>query len=253
MNTTPLLEMKNVSIELGGKSILENINLTIYEHETVVFIGPSGGGKTVLLKTLAGIYKPVKGQVLIEGEDWQNLESEDKHRLAKKLGMLFQQSALFDTMSAIDNVKFPMREHCQFSEEELTRQANEFLTMVNLQESAHKLPSELSGGMQRRLGIARAIALHPHIIFYDDPTAGQDPIQTYQMTDLITKLKVDNQATLIMTTSNMKVARKMADRIFMVVHKGIIDAGKPSELDGQTNPIIKQFINGEIEGPLKVL
>jgi phospholipid/cholesterol/gamma-HCH transport system ATP-binding protein len=248
----PIIEVQNVTMEFKGRTVLKNINLIIYEHESIIFIGPSGAGKTVLLKLLAGIYKPTSGDVLVEGENWQKLTSKEKHKLAKKVGMMFQQSALFDTMTTLQNVEFPMREHFDYSEEELKKRALEFLDKVNLKESADKLPGELSGGMQRRLGIARAIALHPHIIFYDDPTAGQDPIQSDQVLTLISKSKIENDATLIMTTSQLKTARRMGERIIMVVDGEIIEAGNPSELEKHSDPRIQQFIHAEIHGPIKI-
>lgn len=242
---------KDITIAFKDKIILENINLKIYEHETVVFIGPSGGGKTVLLKTLAGIYPPSSGQVFIQGEDWQQLESEEKHHLARKLGMLFQQGALFDTMTTLENVEFPIREHYHLSEEEIHEHAKELLRMVNLGDAFNLKPSELSGGMQRRLGIARALALNPEVLFYDDPVAGQDPIQSDQVSTLMMNFREKNNSTLVVTTSSMRLAYKVADRIFMVVDKQIIEAGSPEQTKKNSDPRIQQFINGNLTGPIK--
>ena len=247
-----ILEMQNVTIELGGKVILKDINLKVHEHETLVLIGPSGAGKTVLLKTLAGIYIPAKGHVLIEGEDWQQLESEEKYHLAEKVGMMFQQSALFDQMTTLENVEFPLREHFNYSKEKIDKIALDLLEKVNLAEHSNKLPSELSGGMQKRLAIARALALNPKVIFYDDPVAGQDPIQSDQMAHLIQDLKVKNNSTIILVTSNMRIAHQMADRIIMVIDKGIIDAGNPAQTWQHSDPRIQQFIHGYLQGPISI-
>jgi phospholipid/cholesterol/gamma-HCH transport system ATP-binding protein len=245
------LEMRNATVELGHKEILKNINLQVFEGERVVLIGPSGGGKTVLIKAMAGVYPPTKGEILIEGEDWKSLESDEKHELARKLGMLFQRSALFDTLTTLENVEFPIREHYDFEEEKIHRIAKDLLAKVNLSDSHHKLPSELSGGMQRRLGIARALALNPSIVFYDDPVAGQDPIQTYQMLELIMDFKTKHNSTLLISTSSMKVAYKIADRIIMVVDESIIDCGSPEQTKKHPDPRVQQFIHGEVEGPIK--
>lgn len=248
----PILEARNMTISFDQKIILKGINLAIQAHETVVFIGPSGSGKTVLLKALAGIIAPSKGEVFIEGENWLELESDEKHDLAKKLGMLFQQGALFDTLTALENVEFPLREHFDFSEEELHQKARELLKQVNLLESQNKIPSELSGGMQRRLGIARALALNPEILFYDDPVAGQDPMQSDQMLSLIKKFKTQNYSTLVMVSSTMPVAYKMADRIIMVIDQELIETGTPEQTKKHPDPRVQQFINGETTGPISV-
>ena len=252
MQNRALIEVNNATIELADKVILKDIQLNIYEHESVVLIGPSGSGKTVLLKSLAGVFVPVKGEILIEGENWQELESDEKHDLAAKLGMLFQQSALFDTLTALENVEFPIKEHFDWEQEKIDRVSRELLAKVNLADSENKLPSELSGGMQRRLGIARALALNPKIIFYDDPVAGQDPVQSDQMITLIKDLKEKNQSTLVMVTSSMKVAMKVADRIIMVIDKQVIDTGSPNQTMNHPDARVQQFIHGYTQGPIKI-
>jgi phospholipid/cholesterol/gamma-HCH transport system ATP-binding protein len=252
MDEKYIIEAKNITVELGQKVVLKDVSIAIKEHETIVFIGPSGGGKTVLLKTLAGIYPPTSGEVLIEGESWQSIGNEDKHKLARKLGMLFQQGALFDTLSTLENVEFPIREHYQLPEDEIHAIAKDLLAKVNLLEAMDKRPGELSGGMQRRLGIARALALNPKIIFYDDPVAGQDPIQSDQVTNLIMDFKKKNNSTVLVVTSNMRMAFKIADRIFMVLDGKLIEAGSSEQTRHHKDPRIQQFINGDLVGPLKV-
>lgn len=246
-----ILSTQNVSKSFGSNVVLKDINLKIFEGESIVFIGPSGSGKSVLLKLLAGIYPPSSGQVFIRDENWQALESEEKHHLARKLGMMFQQGALFDTLTAFENVKFPINEHYDLPEEEVNKMATDILARVNLQEAHHKIPSELSGGMQKRLAIARALVLNPEVVFYDDPVAGQDPIQSDLMSDLILEFKRKNNSTLVMSTSNMRTAFKVADRIFMVVHKEVIETGNPEQTKNHSDPRVQQFINGRVEGPLK--
>lgn len=246
------LELQNVTVTLGGKDILKNLNLKIYENEIVVIIGPSGSGKTVLLKTMAGLFPPSSGTVLIEGEDWQKIESEEKHHLAEKIGIMFQQSALFDQMTTLENVEFPLIEHFDYPKEKVDQLAIELLKKVNLDEHQNKLPGELSGGMQKRLAIARALALNPSVVFYDDPVAGQDPIQSDQVAKLIKELKERNKSTTIIVSSNMRITFQLADRIFMVYNQGIIEAGTPEETWKSKNPIIQQFIHGNLEGPISI-
>ncbi len=252
MKNEIVLEAKHVTVELKDKVILRDINLTVHDQETVVFIGPSGSGKTVLLKTMAGIYPPKIGEVLIYQENWQSLTGDEKHDLAEKLGVLFQQGALFDTMTAIENIEFPLREHFNLSEEEMIKVSRDLLAKVNLQDSEDKLPGELSGGMQRRLGIARALALNPSVLFYDDPVAGQDPMQSDQMLTLISDFKKENKSTLVMVTSNMQVAFRMADRIFMVIDQEIVGGVSPDEIKKHPDPRIQQFIHGDLQGPIKI-
>jgi phospholipid/cholesterol/gamma-HCH transport system ATP-binding protein len=248
--STPTLEMKNVTVELGGKVIFKDVNLVISEGESVVIIGPSGHGKTVLLKTLAGVFAPKKGQVFVEGEDWQSLESDEKHQLARKLGMLFQKDALFDSLTAAENIAFPLKEHTQKTPEEIEEIVCELLEIVNLEDAHDKLPHELSGGMQRRLGIARALALSPKIVFYDDPTAGQDPIRSDAMASRILELKNKYNSTMVTVTSDMMRATQLADRIIMVVGDEVIEAGTPETIQDNPDPRIQQFINGQIQGPI---
>jgi phospholipid/cholesterol/gamma-HCH transport system ATP-binding protein len=252
MNTKTIIDVKNVTIAFGEKIILEDINLQVNEHESVVFIGPSGSGKTVLLKALAGIINPSKGHILIDGEDWQGLESEEKHDLARKVGMMFQLSALFDTLTTLQNVEFPIKEHYDYPQDKVDQIAIELLERVNLTDSLDKIPSQLSGGMQKRLAIARALALNPEVIFYDDPVAGQDPVQAEQMSNLMMELKEKNNSTLIMTTSNMRIAYKMADRIIMLVDKELIDTGSPEQTKQHPDPRVQQFIHGDLNGPISI-
>ncbi|MGZ3769278.1 MAG: ABC transporter ATP-binding protein, partial [Bdellovibrio sp.] len=212
---------------------------------------PSGSGKTVLLKTMAGIYKPAKGHVYCEGEDWQNLTSQEKIVLSRKIGVQFQKSALFDSENAFENVAFPLREHTKLDEAAIEKKVLECLDSVGLRDAKNLMPHELSGGMKQRLGIARSLALNPEIIFYDDPTAGLDPINTDIMLDLISHLKQIYHSTIIMVTHSLICAYKMADRIALVGNKHVIVAGSPDEAKNSKDPLVSQFISGKLEGPLK--
>nr|BFD62080.1 ABC transporter ATP-binding protein [Bdellovibrio sp. HM001] len=247
----PAIKLDHVTIVLGGEVVLSDVSLEVERGETLVIIGPSGAGKTVLLKTMAGIYKPQHGHVYCEGEDWQDLQSEEKIRLARKIGMQFQKSALFDSMNAYENVAFPLREHTSMTEDEIEVRVRECLADVGLSQAQNMMPHELSGGMKQRLGIARSLALHPEIIFYDDPTAGLDPINTDILLDLILNLKREHGSTIIMVTHSLVCAYKMADRIVLVGNKQVIMAGTPEQTRQSSHPLVHQFVEGIMEGPLK--
>lgn len=247
----PALKLEGVKVVLGGEVILQDVNLEVPSGETLVIIGPSGAGKTVLLKTMAGIYAPTEGNVYCEGEDWQTVKSEEKFALSRKIGVQFQKGALFDSMSTFENVAFPLREHTQMDESAIGQRVKECLKSVGLWEAQRLFPHELSGGMRQRLGIARSLALRPEIIFFDDPTAGLDPVNTDMLLDLIADLKKTYHATIIMVTHSLLCAYKMADRIVMVGNKGVVVAGTPEQTQKSQHPLVHQFVIGQLEGPLK--
>lgn len=248
----PVLQLNNVTIKFSEDTILSNVNLTIQHGETALIVGPSGGGKTVLLKTMAGIYKPSQGHVYCEGEDWQNLLCEQKRKLAEKIGVQFQKSALFDSLNVFENVAFPIREHHPEYQDQWVNERVEYcLRSVNLWEARNLLPHEISGGMKQRLSIARAIALNPEIVFYDDPTAGLDPLNTDQMLQLILKLKQQNQSTLVVVTHDMQIAYQLAGRIFLVANHEVIETGDAKQTQDHSDPRVQQFIHGHQSGPLQ--
>lgn len=247
----PILKLVNVTVELGGETILRDVSFEVQKGETVIFVGPSGGGKTVLLKTMAGVYQPTSGHVYFDGEDWQDLQSEQKRILAKKIGMQFQKSALFDSLTAAENVAFPLREHTSLSEAEIQDRISECLSAVGLEKAREQMPHELSGGMRQRLGIARSIALNPEIVFYDDPTAGLDPINTDKMIDLIRQLQQKFKSTVILVTHDMECAYSMNGRIFLVANQTVLETGKAEETRNHKDPRVQQFIHGQLTGPLK--
>jgi phospholipid/cholesterol/gamma-HCH transport system ATP-binding protein len=245
-----ILEVKDVTIELGGEVIFEKINLNVLPQETIVLIGPSGGGKTVLLKTLAGIYEPIRGEVRCYGHQWSNLSSVGRHDLARKVGMQFQKGALFDDLSTFDNVAYPLREHEHFSETQIKERVLACLKAVNLEKAQDLLPHELSGGMRLRLGVARSIVLKPEILFMDDPTAGLDPISSDDMAELILKLKAEVGATLIIATHDILRAYQFAGRIILVANKTILETGSAEQTKTHASPAVQQFLHGWQKGPL---
>ncbi|RME18292.1 MAG: ATP-binding cassette domain-containing protein [Bdellovibrio sp.] len=248
-----VIALQNVTIELEGHLILKDISLTVREQETLVMIGPSGEGKTVLLKTMAGLYQASKGDVLIEGRSWKDLSEEERRAQCRRIGMLFQKSALFDSLTAEENVMFPMQEHTQMSFKQMLEKAHRLLNAVGLEGAYKKFPYELSGGMQRRLGIARALALDPPILFYDDPTAGLDPVISERIVQLIIQLKEQFNSTVVAVTNDLVSAFDLADRLVMLANKTLIETGTVAETKKSSDPHVQQFLRGDLNGPLKPL
>ncbi|MEK2689340.1 ABC transporter ATP-binding protein [Bdellovibrio sp. GT3] len=248
-----VLRLQNVSVTFDSQVVLRSVNLDIKSGEAFVIIGPSGQGKTTLLKTLSGLVTPQNGEVFIEQNQWSTLSSKDKLPLLKKMGILFQKNALFDSLTCIENICFPLRETTRLSEWEITKKAESFLDAVGIPHARDLYPDEISGGMQKRLGIARALALDPQIIFYDDPTAGLDPITSKKIITLIKTLQQQNNSTIVAVTNDMNRAYQMADRIAMVVNEEVIITGSPKETENHADPRVRQFVRGLLEGPLTAL
>ncbi len=247
-----VIELENVTIELGGDTILKDVSMKVFEHETIVLIGPSGGGKTVLIKTMAGLYEPSNGFVRCYGHDWKSLSLIGRHDLAQKVGMQFQKSALFDDLTSFENVAYPLREHFNLPESEIEHRVMSCLKSVNLEKTRDQYAHELSGGMRLRLGVARAIALKPEILFLDDPTAGLDPVYSDEMASLILNLKKEISATLIVVTHDMSRAYQFAGRIFLVANQDVLETGSVEQTANHPDPRVQQFIHGRIQGPLSL-
>lgn len=251
-----IIQLKNVTVKFSGKGqehvVFENINLDIQKGECLVLIGPSGHGKTTLLKTLATLVTPQDGEVIFEQNEVITLGKKARLECLNKMGMLFQKNALFDSLTCSENIAFPLRETTNLSEVEIRKKVELFLEAVGLAHAKNLFPDEISGGMQKRLGIARALALDPEIIFYDDPTAGLDPITSRKIVELIMHLKKQNGSTVIAITNDMNRAYQMADRIGMVVDRELIITGNPENTRSHADPRVRQFIRGELRGPLSV-
>lgn len=249
----PAIELKNVSVGFDGEIVLQNVSLTIHEGENFVLVGPSGQGKSVLLKLMAGLIEPLTGEVLIRGQNLKSLSREEKQKVVCKMGMLFQKNALFDSLSNAENIAFPLREVTSLSPDEIESTVDKFLEAVGIGHAKNLYPDEISGGMQKRLGIARALALNPEIIFYDDPTAGLDPITSRKIIELIIDLQQKNSSTVVAITNDMNRAYQMADRIGMVIDKGLILTGSVEETKHHQDARVHQFVRGDLEGPLMVM
>lgn len=247
------VELKNVGVSFFGEVILQNINLKIFRGQKIAIIGPSGQGKTVLLKTIAGLISPSQGEILIEGKNWLKVRGQERQNILNRMGMLFQKNALFDSLTVSENIAFPLRETTSKSAQEIEKIVDSFLEAVGIFHAKNLFPDEISGGMQKRLGIARALALDPEIIFYDDPTAGLDPITSRKIIDLINDLQKKKSSTFLAITNDMKRAYQFADQIWMVVDKNVLVAGNVEQTQAHLDPRIHQFIRGSLDGPLTVV
>lgn len=237
-------------MKFGDSVVLNKVNLQVEKGECLVLIGPSGKGKTVVLKLFAGLLKPISGKVLIENKDLNSLSHTEQEELLLQMGMLFQKNALFDSLSVGENVAFPLREKTALEEEAIQAKVSFFLESVGIDHARTLYPDEISGGMQKRLGIARALALDPKIVLYDDPTAGLDPITSRRIIDLVMQLRKEQKSTVIAVTNDMARAYQMADRIAMVVDGEVIVTGNKEQTLAHRDPRVAQFVRGQLEGPL---
>ena len=246
-----MIEIRDLSKSFNDHKVLDHVNLTINTGETTVIIGRSGCGKSVLLKHMIGLLKPDEGSVVIDGVDVASLSGRELNEVRLKFGMLFQSAALFDSMTVFENVAFPLREHTQTPPAALEQRVHECLQLVGLQEIDELYPSALSGGMRKRVGLARALAMNPEIVLYDEPTTGIDPIMGDIINDLIIALRDRLKVTSVVVTHDMRSAYKVADRMAMLYNGGIIEVGTPEQIRSSKNPIIQQFIKGEATGPIQ--
>jgi phospholipid/cholesterol/gamma-HCH transport system ATP-binding protein len=246
------IECRNVWKSFYRKSVLRGVNLAIHPGETVVIIGQSGSGKSVLLKHIVGLLQPDKGGVLVDGVEVGKLNRKKLFELRMRFGMVFQSAALFDSLTVEENVGLAFREHTDMPDEEISRVCTEKLRMVGLDGVGDKRPAELSGGMKKRVGFARAIAMSPHCVLYDEPTTGLDPIMADVINNLIVQLSRELKITSVVVTHDLASAYKVGHRIAMLHDGVVIFTGTPGEVRGTDHPIVRQFIEGRAEGPIEV-
>jgi phospholipid/cholesterol/gamma-HCH transport system ATP-binding protein len=239
-----MIEVRNLQKSFGTQKILDGVNLRIETGESVVIIGRSGGGKSVLLKHIIGLAKPDAGEVLIDGENIELMNERELLRVRSKFGMLFQGAALFDSMTVAENVAFAFRRNKQMSQKQIDCEVAEALEVVNLPGTENKKPSELSGGMRKRVGLARAIVYRPQIVLYYEPTTGLDPIVSDSIDRLILRVRDRYKVTTVVVTHDMRSARRVGQRILMLHEKKIYAAGTPEEIFSSKDPIVRQFIEG---------
>lgn len=239
-----MIKIVNVHKSFGPKKVLEAINLDIQPGEIMVIMGPSGCGKSTLLRLLIGLLKPTEGQIWIDGQEVSNMQEDQLNEVRRKMGMVFQYSALFDFLTVGENIAFNLRQHTASSEEDITKDIKRKLKMVGLAGYEHVMPAELSGGMKKRVSLARAIAGNPSIVLYDEPTAGLDPIMTSVIDRLIVGCRERMDITSVVVTHHMESAFRIADRMAMISEGKIVTVGTPEEIKSSPNPIVQQFIHG---------
>lgn len=246
-----MIEIRNLQKSFNEKPVLRGVNLTIEPGERIVIMGRSGCGKSVLLKNIIGLIKPDDGEIFIDGEDVTKLKQKDLFKVRKKFGMLFQASALFDSMSVEENISLSLREHTSLSDEEIKRKVLANLERVGLPHIGGMAPADLSGGMKKRVGLARALAMDPSYILYDEPTTGLDPIMADIIDSLILEIGSSLNVTSIIVTHDIKSAFTAGSRITML-HRGIIHFdGSVNDAKNTTDPVLRQFIEGSKDGPIK--
>jgi phospholipid/cholesterol/gamma-HCH transport system ATP-binding protein len=239
-----MIEVRDLKKRFGPQQILDGVSFRIETGESLVIIGRSGGGKSVLLKHIIGLLKPDAGEVWIDGEEITHLNERDLIRVRSKFGMVFQGAALFDSLSVAENVAFAFRREKKFTEKEIARKVAEVLDMVELPGTEKKKPAELSGGMRKRVGLARAIIYQPEFVLYDEPTTGLDPIVSDSIDKLIMRVTERLKVTTIVVTHDMRSARRVGHRIVMLHDKKIYANGTPEDIFTSTDPVVQQFING---------
>ena len=247
-----MIKLVDIHKAFKGQQVLDGVNLEIETAQITVIIGQSGGGKSVLLKHMIGLIKPDKGEVLVEGVDISRLDDRKLNDTRKNFGMLFQAAALFDSMTVGENVAFPLQEHTRLKQEEIDEIVLQKLHQVGLKDIVHKMPSELSGGMRKRVGLARAMALDPKIILFDEPTTGLDPITADAIDRLIVDTQKHTKATCVVISHDIESSFKIAHTVAMLYQGKIIEIGAPETVRSSDNAVLQQFIQGKAEGPIHV-
>ena len=241
----PLISFKNVHKRFGRLVVLDGVSLDVEKGKCLVIIGASGTGKSVLLKHIVGLLKPDEGEVWFDNQRVDTIDNLALMGIRQRIGFLFQMGALFDSLNVEENVAFPLVEHTQKSDAEIKELTNQKLSMVGLQNIGSKMPAELSGGQKKRVALARAIALRPEAILYDEPTTGLDPIRSDVINELIIKLQRDMRVTSVVVTHDMHSAFKVADRIVMLHEGKIAYDGTPHAILESEDPIVRRFVMGE--------
>jgi len=246
-----IVSIRGLKKSFGRQLVFDSLDLDIMHGETLVVIGRSGCGKSVLLKHITGLLKPDAGEITFEGEDITRFTRKKLYHMRLHFGMLFQSSALFDSMTVGENVALPLRKHSDMSDEEIAKVVTEKLELVGLTGVHDQYPSEMSGGMKKRIGLARAVAMNPQMVLYDEPTTGLDPIMADVINELIRTLQRELAVTSVVVTHDIRSAYHVGDRIAMLYEGKIIHSGTPEEVRRTDDPVLRQFIEGKAQGPIK--
>ena len=245
-----MIEVKNLSKSFGAQKVLDGLNLVCNKYETTAIIGRSGEGKSVLLKHFIGLLRPDSGSVMLDGKDITKFSDKDLKKIRARFGYLFQDSALFDFFNVYENVSFPLREHTTFSETKIREVVTKKLELVGLPNVENKKTYELSGGMRKRVGLARAIVLDPEIILYDEPTTGLDPVMTDAIGELIQKTQKELHVTTILISHDIESTFKIADKVALLYDGKIILSGDKEAFKKSTDRVVRQFLEGTCHGPM---
>ena len=238
----PAVKIKSLHKAYGAQNVLDGIDLNIAKGETVTVLGRSGTGKSVLLKLIIGLQKPDEGTIELFGTEVTKLPLKELNEVRKKLGFLFQQAALYDSLSVEENVAFPLRRHTDSSDSEISEQVRQMLARVGMESDLKKMPSGISGGMKKRVGLARALILNPEIILLDEPTAGLDPITTEEIDELIKGLQEERKITSLIVTHDLHSVGRLADRVIILKEGNVIAEGTPEEVKKSTDPFVIKFL-----------
>ena len=239
-----MIEVRHLRKNFGAQSVLDDVNFRIENGESVIIIGRSGGGKSVLLKHLIGLLQPDAGEVLVNSQNIVPMNERQLLQVRRMFGMVFQGAALFDSMTVAENVAFGLRRHEHLTEAEITKRVGEALELVDLPGTEKKKPAELSGGMRKRVGLARAIVYHPEIVLYDEPTTGLDPIASDSIDRLIMRTHSHFKVTTVVVTHDMRTARRVGQRVMLLHEKKIYASGEPEAFFASQDPVVRQFIDG---------
>jgi phospholipid/cholesterol/gamma-HCH transport system ATP-binding protein len=248
--TPDAIEFIDVHKAFGSNRVLRGLNLGIPEGQVSMILGPSGTGKSVCIKHIVGLLYPDQGDVLVTGQSIPSLSDDDLFELRKKFGVLFQDGALFGSLNLYDNVAFPLRQHTEKGEEEIAEIVNRRLREVGLGDANEKMPNELSGGMRKRAGFARALVLDPEIVLFDEPDSGLDPVRTALLCELIKEVHAENGGSYVVITHDILSARRVAEHISILWRGRIVESGPAAELFASENPFVRQFLSGDSAGPL---
>ncbi|MDP2681903.1 MAG: ABC transporter ATP-binding protein [Deltaproteobacteria bacterium] len=248
-----MIQIIDLKKSFNSKKVLDDTNLEIEKGRITVIIGRSGEGKSVLIKHIIGLLRPDSGEILLDGQDITKMTERELNEVRRRFGMLFQGAALFDSMTVGENVAFPLREHTEMPETDLKKIVKEKLRKVGLKDIENMMPADLSGGMKKRVGLARAIAMDPEIVLFDEPTTGLDPVMSDNIATLILDTQRDLKTTYIVITHDIPLTYKIADKIAMLHEGKIVEQGAVDYMKNCQNPILRQFLEGRAEGPIKVM
>jgi len=246
----PVISLRGVTKRFGSHTVLSDVTFDVPRGKTTAILGPSGTGKSVLLKNIIGLLRPDAGEIWVEGEQIVGMRDKDLYRIRRKFGVLFQDGALFGSMSLYDNIAFPLREHTRKSEKEIRELVHRNAELVGLMDHLHKLPGEVSGGMKKRAGLARALVMEPDIVLFDEPDSGLDPVRVAYLDELVRNLQGETGATFFIITHNIPSVMRTADFMGILFRSQLVQFGSKEEMRASTNPIIRQFLSGKAAGPI---